>query len=142
MFTSPLRRTAQWRTVYVAGSSLPNSRLVLSRGLGVIDSDIPRSMSTSFVPNDRLQRPSSSTHSFAFDEDGETARPPPSEAISFPATSFRNPATVEDQPILLNAKEHAVGYLSRILNARVYEAAVETELQHAKNLSSVSEGCP
>jgi len=28
-----------------------------------------------------------------------------------------------------------VGYLSKILNARVYEAAIETELQHAGNLS-------
>eukprot|EP00978_Attheya_sp_CCMP212_P004856 scaffold10672_cov49-Attheya_sp.AAC.1 len=42
----------------------------------------------------------------------------------------------EAQPILLNAKEHAVGYLNKILNARVYEAAIETELQEAKNLSS------
>ena len=40
-------------------------------------------------------------------------------------------------PVLLNAKEHVVGYLSRILNARVYDVAVETELQHAKNLSAV-----
>jgi hypothetical protein len=39
--------------------------------------------------------------------------------------------------VLLNAQEHAVGYLSKILNARVYEAAIETELQEAKNLSSV-----
>jgi len=30
-----------------------------------------------------------------------------------------------------------VGYLSKILNARVYDAAKETELQHAKNLSAV-----
>ena len=47
---------------------------------------------------------------------------------------------MEDKPILLNAKEHAVGYLNRILNARVYDAAIETELQHAINLSSVSGG--
>ena len=40
-------------------------------------------------------------------------------------------------PVLLNAREHAVGYLSKILNARVYDAAVETELQEAKNLSAV-----
>ena len=39
------------------------------------------------------------------------------------------------KPVLLNAKQHVVGYLSRILNARVYDAAIETELQHAKNLS-------
>jgi hypothetical protein len=40
-------------------------------------------------------------------------------------------------PLLLNSKEHAVGYLSKILNARVYDAAIETELQEAKNLSTV-----
>ena len=43
----------------------------------------------------------------------------------------------ESVPVLLNSKEHAVGYLSKILNARVYDAAIETELQEAKNLSSV-----
>mmetsp|Transcript_50206 Transcript_50206/g.56078 ORF Transcript_50206/g.56078 Transcript_50206/m.56078 type:complete len:609 (+) Transcript_50206:31-1857(+) len=43
---------------------------------------------------------------------------------------------MEYKPILLNANEHAVGYLNRILNARVYEAAIETELQYAKNISS------
>ena len=30
------------------------------------------------------------------------------------------------------------GYLGKILNAKVYDVAVETELQHAKNLSQVS----
>ena len=59
-----------------------------------------------------------------------------SEVVSFPATSPGN--EIKEQPILLDAKEHAVGYLNRILNARVYEAAIETELQHAKNLSTVS----
>ena len=39
------------------------------------------------------------------------------------------------KPVLLNSKEHAVGYLNRILNARVYEAAIETKLQYANNLS-------
>jgi len=42
----------------------------------------------------------------------------------------------EDKPVLLNAKQHVVGYLSRILNARVYDAAIETDLQHAQNLSN------
>lgn len=42
------------------------------------------------------------------------------------------------EAVLLNSKEHAVGYLSKILNAKVYEAAIETELQHAENLSKVS----
>ena len=56
-----------------------------------------------------------------------------SEFISFPV----KPGD-EQKPVLLNAQEHAVGYLSKILNARVYDAAKETELQHAKNLSAVS----
>ena len=55
-----------------------------------------------------------------------------SEFISFPVK-----AGDEQHPVLLNAQEHAVGYLSKILNARVYDAAIETELQHAKNLSAV-----
>jgi hypothetical protein len=46
------------------------------------------------------------------------------------------------KPVLLNAKVHAVGYLSKILNARVYEAAIETELQFATNLSTVSSAVP
>ena len=55
-----------------------------------------------------------------------------SELISFPVK-----AGDEQKPVLLNAQEHAVGYLSKILNARVYDAAKESELQHAKNLSAV-----
>jgi hypothetical protein len=66
--------------------------------------------------------------------------------ISFPTTNpkhnnLKNTVSsdkIEYQPVLLNSKEHAVGYLSKILNARVYEAAIETELQHARNLSAVS----
>eukprot|EP00560_Eucampia_antarctica_P007129 CAMPEP_0197823400 /NCGR_PEP_ID=MMETSP1437-20131217/726_1 /TAXON_ID=49252 ORGANISM="Eucampia antarctica, Strain CCMP1452" /NCGR_SAMPLE_ID=MMETSP1437 /ASSEMBLY_ACC=CAM_ASM_001096 /LENGTH=621 /DNA_ID=CAMNT_0043422541 /DNA_START=247 /DNA_END=2112 /DNA_ORIENTATION=+ len=53
------------------------------------------------------------------------------EVISFPSSSE------EEHPVLLNSQEHAVGYLSKILNAKVYEVAKETELQHAKNLSAV-----
>ena len=49
------------------------------------------------------------------------------EAIQFP----------EATPVVLDSKEHVVGYLSKILNARVYDAAIETELQEAKNLSHV-----
>ena len=58
------------------------------------------------------------------------------EVVSFPVTGDA-PEQVDSKPVLLNSKEHAVGYLSRILNARVYEAAVETDLQEAKNLSAV-----
>lgn len=72
---------------------------------------------------------------YPFDEDGNASNS--SEIIHFPATDRRSPTyNSETKPVLLNAKEHAVGYLSRILNARVYEAAVETELQYAKNLSA------
>uniref|UniRef100_A0A6S9HDM6 Threonine dehydratase n=1 Tax=Heterosigma akashiwo TaxID=2829 RepID=A0A6S9HDM6_HETAK len=40
-------------------------------------------------------------------------------------------------PVLLNAQTHAVGYLSRILNAQVYDIAVETPLQPAINMSKM-----
>lgn len=139
MLSSPLRRTMQWRSLRISGNTLSHySRIAQSRDPTIANrGNNVRHTSTSFRPVD-VQERTSSTHTFAFDEDGETARSPPTEAISFPVTTGRNPSAVENQPILLNAKEHAVGYLSRILNARVYEAAIETELQHAKNLSAVS----
>jgi hypothetical protein len=71
---------------------------------------------------------------------------PQHEVVRFPSSkpSKQQPIIVsttsdkdESVPVLLNSKEHAVGYLSKILNARVYDAAIETELQEAKNLSSV-----
>jgi hypothetical protein len=72
---------------------------------------------------------------FPFDENGNAG----AEVINFPAVDRNSPSYNSDtKPVLLNSKEHAVGYLSRILNARVYEAAIETDLQHAKNLSAVS----
>jgi len=70
---------------------------------------------------------------YPFDEDGNAGK----EVINFPAVDRQQPSYNSDtKPVLLNSKEHAVGYLSRILNARVYEAAIETELQHARNLSA------
>ena len=63
------------------------------------------------------------------------------EVVRFPASSSHTTTSwLLDEattPVLLNAREHAVGYLSKILNARVYDAAIETELQEAKNLSAV-----
>ena len=59
-----------------------------------------------------------------------------SSAATTPTTTGVNELE-QSIPVLLNSKEHAVGYLSKILNARVYDAAIETELQEAKNLSSV-----
>ena len=90
-----------------------------------------------------------SVHKSTSDNDITTETKPTSEeVIAFPTTTARSTAPtsnllspdneMEYKPIILNSKEHAVGYLSRILNARVYEAAIETELQHAKNLSAVS----
>ncbi|KAL3915039.1 MAG: hypothetical protein SGILL_005832 [Bacillariaceae sp.] len=97
-------------------------------------------MSSSSIPqnsnNKEEEEQLSQNHSFAFDENGETSAAAASEKISFPSASEKDPDELEYQPVLLNSKEHAVGYLSKILNARVYEAAIETELQHAKNLSA------
>eukprot|EP00536_Pseudo-nitzschia_multiseries_P009856 jgi/Psemu1/201919/e_gw1.287.42.1 len=60
------------------------------------------------------------------------------EITASKVTSFESagPSHDVDQPISLDGSERVVGYLNRILNARVYEAAIETDLQHAKNLSS------
>jgi hypothetical protein len=73
-----------------------------------------------------------------------SAAVPQHEVVRFPSSSPKQPIVVandtshkESVPVLLNSKEHAVGYLSKILNARVYDAAIETELQEAKNLSTV-----
>jgi len=73
---------------------------------------------------------SSACHNYVdpFDENGDSTE---EELIHFPSDDRDVPT-----PVLLNAKEHAIGYLSKILNARVYEAAIETDLQHAKNLSA------
>ena len=61
---------------------------------------------------------------------------PIEEVVSFPSSEQE-----EETPVLLNSKEHAVGYLSKILNARVYDACKETELQEAKSLSMVCYFC-
>lgn len=79
---------------------------------------------------------------FALNEDGDVVMAPKLPARSLKTTEYINfPSSPDDinetQPVLLNAKEHVVGYLSRILNARVYDVSIETELQHAKNMSSV-----
>lgn len=80
----------------------------------------------------------SDKYQYPLNENGD-APPRDSEVISFPAVDKSDPLyNAELKPVLLNPKEHVVGYLSKILNARVYDAAIETELQHAKNLSAVS----
>ena len=86
---------------------------------------------------------STSAPSDDFDDDGDDdayvfddLKGGTTEIVSFPSQADGDSATAS-QPVLLNSKAHAVGYLGRVLNARVYEAAIETELQEAKNLSSV-----
>ena len=60
------------------------------------------------------------------------------DIVNFPSSNKEmNDTNSSTTPVLLNSKQHAVGYLNRILNARVYEAAIETQLQHAKSLSMV-----
>jgi hypothetical protein len=79
----------------------------------------------------------SDKYQYPLNENGD-APPRNSEVINFPAVDKSSPAyNAELKPVLLNPREHVVGYLSKILNARVYDAAIETELQHAKNLSAV-----
>jgi hypothetical protein len=100
-----------------------------------------RASSTTF-PNYRFKSTSAqetddeSSHSYAIDENSDIR----TEIVLFPARSSQTPNATDSKPILLNAKEHAVGYLGKVLNARVYEAAIETELQEATNLSSVRPG--
>ena len=90
------------------------------------------------VPVDHKASSSSSSmtnRQYAFDENGDVL----AELVDFPAVDRNSKLyNMETKPVLLNSKEHAIGYLSKILNARVYEAAIETDLQHARNLSAVS----
>ncbi len=57
---------------------------------------------------------------------------PVEEVVSFPSSVDK-----EEIPVLLNSNQHVVGYLSKVLNARCYDVAVETQLQEAKSLSMV-----
>jgi len=81
---------------------------------------------------------SSSLREKTIEDDGEyIGGTSASEVISYPVTPDPSPENnATEQPVLLNSKQHVVGYLNRILNARVYEAAVETDLQYAENLSA------
>jgi hypothetical protein len=108
------------------------SRSVVCRGLSTFQ--INRFKSTSAESKEDEE----SSRSYAFDKNGEST----AEVVSFPTSTDGNSTVANSKPLILNAKEHAVGYLSKILNARVYEAAIETELQEAHNLSAVrrSEG--
>jgi threonine dehydratase len=103
------------------------------RVVGTVDRKLRNDWNITGMPVTNHRVPFSSSPCEVDEIDGEA-----SEVVSFPSTGSpsSNQSKVEEQPVLLNSKEHAVGYLNRILNARVYEAAIETELQHAKNLSA------
>jgi len=90
---------------------------------GIANTFCPRSFSSSMCEN-------------TDDNNVGTITEPSSEVTSLPAAVIPSPDKNSGyKPVSLNSKEPVVGYLNRILNARVYEAAIETELQHAKNLS-------
>jgi threonine dehydratase len=89
----------------------------------------------------------STEDAYPLNEDGDvptTATTPPIQSSStarmnddkiLAYISPSDPAFISAET-MLNAKDHVVGYLSHILNARVYDAAIETDLQPAKNLST------
>jgi hypothetical protein len=103
-----------------------------SRVLATTSNSSRRYKSSSPVEDDPSSR-GNAAYKYPFDENGEAS----TDVVSFPFGSKEDEGS-DSKPVILNAKEHAVGYLSRILNARVYEAAIETELQEATNLSTVS----
>jgi hypothetical protein len=99
----------------------------------------PKSSSAEDQTFEQATASASDKYQYPLNENGDV-RPRDSEVINFPAVDKSSPSyNSELKPVLLNPKEHVVGYLSKILNARVYDAAIETELQHAKNLSAVSQ---
>lgn len=92
------------------------------------------SSSTSTTTPSTSERTAATTEIIEFPASSVSGRHPASPMMYTRKTTSVRPTTT--QPVLLNASEHVVGYLSKILNARVYDACIETELQHAKNLSS------
>ena len=68
-------------------------------------------------------------------------RPAAAPITAFSTTTLRRKSTaasvVNDEEVTENVELTTDGYLGKILNAKVYDAAIETELQHAKNLSEV-----
>jgi hypothetical protein len=91
------------------------------------------SFTSIYVPTNERTRSKSTQPAVAYNDDNSSIkRGGIQEKVAFPSSSEEGEKTV-----LLNSREHAVGYLSKILNARVYDAAIETELQHAKSLSTV-----
>jgi hypothetical protein len=101
-----------------------------------------RPSGVTFASHDILRRYKStaedeSDFEYVLNKDGDIRKQTKERVHAQEIVSFPSEQDV-GQPVLLNAKEHVIGYLSRILNARVYEAAIETQLQYATNLSAVS----
>lgn len=120
-------------------SAIPVTRSHMSRshvGTNMIRRHRPKSTSSSSTASTSYAR----TSFIESDSNNDELKSPQSisssveEDVAFPTTATGN--KMEYQHVPLDANEHAVGYLNRILNARVYEAAIETELQYAKNLST------
>ena len=106
--------------------------------------------SNKFNTTTRNQNNNKSYYSTTLIKNNPSSKEVVSEVIHFPKTtnddednkisssSSSDNDGKKTKPVLLNSKSHAIGYLSKILNARVYDAAIETPLNHAKNLSYVS----
>ena len=112
-------------------SAIPVTRSHMSRshvGTNMIRRHRPKSTSSSSTASTAYAR----TSLIESDSNNDELKSPQSISSSVEEDEM------EYQHVPLDANEHAVGYLNRILNARVYEAAIETELQYAKNLSTVS----
>ncbi len=67
------------------------------------------------------------------------ARPTATTTSSKNMKRYKSTAIIppEEEPVMGESLDES-GYLGMILNAKVYDVAVETELQHAKSLSLVS----
>mmetsp|Transcript_24806 Transcript_24806/g.58205 ORF Transcript_24806/g.58205 Transcript_24806/m.58205 type:complete len:603 (-) Transcript_24806:66-1874(-) len=123
MIPSTFRRISIYRRS-IGTNLLKNDYDVVSRIARIAHIDSPRSFSSSICE----KTTTGSTESMA----SATA----SQVVPFPVAATMSPDANVENEVSLNLKEKRVGYLNRILNARVYEAAIETELQHAENLSA------
>ena len=113
--------------------------IICRRSIGTIPLKNHRDVVSRIADRYRLRSFSSSIReSTAADSNGSMTSTESSEVLPFPVAATASPDVNIENQVSLNSKERRVGYLNRILNARVYEAAIETELQHAENLSNVS----
>mmetsp|Transcript_12802 Transcript_12802/g.23570 ORF Transcript_12802/g.23570 Transcript_12802/m.23570 type:complete len:604 (-) Transcript_12802:1652-3463(-) len=80
-------------------------------------------------------------HNLSFSSLAGDCIPPANTPITPDSTTVRHNSTSaingEVEECVGEAALSGDGYLSKMLNAKVYEVAIETELQHAKNLSQL-----